>query len=154
MCEISEYTKKQSKGRRKRAKEKRHQTNKVRWHRNGRMIANTDPAGPATAASTLSATPSASSNDVKDSSLPPFTPPSADADQPTPPPAPNIVMSSRDPNSLFSGGGVRWVPLSASFGTLNWFSGWNFNWMMWAWFGCTLGFQVFIGNILNILRLR
>jgi len=54
------------------------------------MISNSDPVEPLTAAAATPAVASSSSEG-----------------QPAPPATPNIVMSSKDHDSLFSGGGIR-----------------------------------------------
>jgi len=57
------------------------------------MISNSDPVEPLTAAA---ATPAVA-----------VTASSSAEGQPAPPATPNIVMSSKDHDSLFSGGGIR-----------------------------------------------
>ena len=38
----------------------------------------------------------------------------ADSEAPPPPPPPSILMSSRNPDAIFSGGGIRFLSLSLS----------------------------------------
>lgn len=57
------------------------------------MISNSDPVEPLTAAAATSAVAVTASSSAEG--------------QPAPPATPNIVMSSKDHDSLFSGGGIR-----------------------------------------------
>ena len=63
------------------------------------MISNSDPVEPVTATATAGA----------DDATVSTTASSSNEDQPAPPAAPNIVMSSKDHDSLFSGGGIRCI---------------------------------------------
>lgn len=65
------------------------------------MISNSDPVEPVTA----TATATAGADDATVST----TASSSNEDQPAPPAAPNIVMSSKDHDSLFSGGGISFL---------------------------------------------
>ncbi|KAG4398170.1 hypothetical protein AAZX31_10G276700 [Glycine max] len=63
------------------------------------MISNSDPVEPVTATATAGA----------DDATVSTTASSSNEDQPAPPAAPNIVMSSKDHDSLFSGGGISFL---------------------------------------------
>lgn len=76
-------------------------TGEKRWNRNARMISNTGPPSPIATDDPLDASRSLPVPHVETSKRTPTTPP----------PAPAIVMTSKDPDSLFNGGGIRLVRL-------------------------------------------
>lgn len=78
---------------------KREKEKKKKWRNekceDGKMISNSEPAEPVTAATGDGTAASTAS--------------SSNEDHPAPPAAPNIAMSSRDHDSLFSGGGISFL---------------------------------------------